>query len=262
MVYLTLATTARDEDDYIEEWVHYHRLIGFERFIIHDDRSKKPIADLFKGQDDVEVTRSEQWIPHPHIFGKHIINNRGKTKWIALLDIDHALVAPGHDDVKVLLQKYDKYAGLVINAHQFGSSGYITKPTGQIESFIHRSPAEHRRNYVFQLIGQPERCGGNFSTPHSCNYIGGYQCCTENFEPIHDQQYGAKTVSQQKIWVNHYYCRYKEAWDRKADSLRPDNGLKRNFKTWEEVDHKDIVDTTARDIYRRLQLESSRQLKQ
>jgi hypothetical protein len=49
--YLSTCCMIKDENEYGEEWINYHRKIAVKHFYIYDNNSKVPIADTLKNLD-------------------------------------------------------------------------------------------------------------------------------------------------------------------------------------------------------------------
>jgi len=49
--YASICIMVKDEEYYIQEWLEYHRLIGFEHFYIYDNNSEIPVESYIKDKD-------------------------------------------------------------------------------------------------------------------------------------------------------------------------------------------------------------------
>jgi len=152
--YLCIVAIFRGEDDYLEEWIGFNKLMGVEHFILYDnglDPNSKVL--LQKYIDDGSVTH----ILFPDIDGlrdgKHadtlsiqqlayadcIIRFRKKFKYLLQLDIDEFLFPIMHNSITEILKEFDdsKLSRIEVNWTNFGDSGYNKKPNGLvIENFI------------------------------------------------------------------------------------------------------------------------------
>lgn len=160
MHYLTLGTVWKDEHDYALDFIKYHHYVGVEHFIILD-REYHRLHEMTKHLPYVEVIHFPDTPDNIHMegFGKLIRDNQGKTKWLACLDADQALVPVKTHNVREVLKGYEDYASLQINWHSFGSSGKMTKEPGSVyERFLMRAKSDAEINAHTQFICQPTRC--------------------------------------------------------------------------------------------------------
>ena len=151
--YLGLVAIFRGEDDYLVEWIEFHKMMGVEHFILYDNGLEKSSAVLLKPYiKEGMVTH----IPFPDIpglrDGKHadtlsiqqmayadfIKRLKSHFKYILQLDIDEFLFPKSHNSITEVLNGYDdlKLARIEINWTNFGDNGHLTKPRGLvIENF-------------------------------------------------------------------------------------------------------------------------------
>ena len=150
--YLGLVAIFRGEDDYLIEWIEFHKLIGVEHFVLYDNGISQASLNLLKKYiDDGLVT----YISFPHIKGlrdgRHaytlntqqmayadcIIRFRKHFKFLLHLDIDEFLFPKEEDSViNVLKSLNDKISRIDVNWTNFGSDGKVKKPNGLvIENF-------------------------------------------------------------------------------------------------------------------------------
>ena len=121
-----------NEEMYIDEFVDYHRALGFDHFIFFDnsDNSELKQWGKIKG-DDVWV------IPFPGIARqleayKHCVQIVAKEakeanrpfEWVAFFDVDEYLVLKQHDHIADMLEQYCSSGALMVNWVIFGSDGW------------------------------------------------------------------------------------------------------------------------------------------
>lgn len=151
--YLGLVAIFRGEDDYLVEWIEFHKMMGVEHFILYDNGLEKSSQVLLKPYIEKGLVTH---IPFPDILGlrdgRHadtlsiqqmayadfIKKFRHHFKYILQLDIDEFLFPKSHNSITEILNEYDdsKLARIEINWTNFGDSGHVTKPNGLvIENF-------------------------------------------------------------------------------------------------------------------------------
>lgn len=169
MNYLTLGTLWKNEDAYALDFIKYHRYVGVEKFVIFD-REYFPLKELLKNEQDVEIIHFPD-IPgnvHQEAWGQLIAYNQGKTKWLALIDADQALVPVKTNDVKDILKNYEEFANLQCNWKAFGSSFKEKKELGSLyERFLLCGNDDCIYHTPTQFICQPNRTLGiKVKEPH------------------------------------------------------------------------------------------------
>jgi hypothetical protein len=223
MKYLTLGSCLKNEDPYMKDFVKLHKYLGVEHFVFFD-REYNRLNDMFKDDPSVEIIHFPD-IPqniHAEAWAKLIGHNKGKTKWLALIDADQVLVPQKSDNIQDVLRNYEEYASLQCNWHTFGSSGRTDKGEGSMyERFLMRAvPSEGVNNHT-QFICQPDRTlAAKTHDPHHAQLIPGEISVNTNktrvngpfnIPPLHDT-----------MWIAHYITKSREEWDIKNAKGRAD----------------------------------------
>ncbi|MDR1856654.1 MAG: glycosyltransferase family 92 protein [Desulfovibrio sp.] len=221
MKYCALCCIARDEDRYIEEWVEYHLLQGFDTVIIYDNHSSIPIkdtlsdfvADQWKGRVLIHMTEGEfigveaQKQAYAHCMRTY----KDDFMWIAVIDVDEIIVPKKCTNIKQLLAEFENYGGVVLNWAFYGGDGGETYKKSQINSFTYTA---QQQETTIKSIVRPQRVE-KFTGPHGAFYVYPYYAVTLEHFPLEPDVYSApSTVS--KAQVNHYYYRSREDWQLKV----------------------------------------------
>ena len=225
MKYAALCCIAKDEDAFLKEWLVYHSLIGFEHFIIYDNQSRRPIADLlrdFAAPDRLTVLRGERELSQREAYGHCLAEFGGRFKWIAFLDLDEFIrisAGPGlFGDAREFLAAYEPYAGLGLNWRMFSSSGREKRPDGPV---IENYTRWYEDNLHIKSIIQPGRtaaCAG----PHSFTPRTGHYAVNADYFPI-PPGFPACPPAVKEACVNHYFFKSRECFQAKIDRGNPCN---------------------------------------
>lgn len=236
MKYLTIASCLKNEEPYMKDFIQYHRYIGVEHFVFLD-RNYQPLRELLKEEwyPDVEILHFPDIPEHTHMlaWGKAIEYTRGKTKWLACIDADQALVPVHVTDVREILKEFEQFASIQLNWHTFGSSGHDRKLPGSVyERFTMRAESNWGVNNHTQFICQPDRVTTVCPCPHfvinnpgeiTVNIHKQPMYGPFNIPPIHDP-----------LWLAHYYTKSREEWNTKISKNRADIFGLRHDDTFDE----------------------------
>ncbi|NPV87546.1 MAG: glycosyltransferase family 92 protein [Anaerolineae bacterium] len=236
MYALSLCLIARDEEDYLQEWVDYHILVGVEHFYIYDNESKVKVRQVL----DDYIRRG--WVTVMDIAGfpaqlfayDHCLQMFGHTsRWMGFIDADEVLVPKTTTDLRELLAEYEPYGGLAVSSLFFGSGGCQHKPQdGQIAAFRLRTPEVHPFNRAVKCIVQPSRVLLPDS-PHGFTFRQDFFCVNENGFRVDDQLFPNHV---EKVQLNHYFCRSLEEMESKLARGRGGDGVVYTQKRFIEVE--------------------------
>src|ERR1044071_7462218 len=122
-----IVAIASDEEAFLDEWLCYHKLIGFEHFFLYDDDPKLPLQTRLNNYDFVTVV---PWYGrHTALTGRNrqtkAYNNAIKVisksfDWVAFIDIDEFFVFKRHTSVSQFLQEFSMAGQVSLNWHVFG----------------------------------------------------------------------------------------------------------------------------------------------
>lgn len=238
MRYASLCTMVRNEAPYMREWIEFHRLVGIEHFFVYDNLSTDDLEEVLQPYRHEGVATL---IPWPHRLAQapaytHCLRTFGATtRWVAFVDADEFVFAPGGGDLREALQEFEPYGGLAFNYASFGTSGHREKPEGPvIEEYVlrarddaalpypptlkapHLDPSriENYRpvNTHVSSFVQPARTVRCLS-PHYCEYVEGACAVDENHLPV--AAAFTRGVSMRRIRANHYWSKSEEECRRK-----------------------------------------------
>ena len=252
MNYLTIGTLWKNEESYAKDFLILHRSLGVEHFVIFD-RYYYPLKELLKDEPDVEIIHFPEVAENTHqeAWGRLIKFNQGKTKWLALIDADQALVPVKTNDVRNVLKDYEDFASLQINWKAFGSSGHLKRISGSIyERFLFCAPPTSKYSFPTQFICQPDRTLPiRTEEPHYPQLISSEISVNTNKEPIDATKIVAMNPKTPKtfqipplydiMWVAHYTNKSYEEWLIKNNKGRADIlGTKIHSTQFQEYDNE------------------------
>jgi hypothetical protein len=274
--YLALCAIVRDEGPYLAEWIAFHRLVGVEQFHLYDNGSTdETLAVLAPLVADGVVTVRPWPVPfHLHAsrdaYSDCLERVRGRVRWLACLDLDEFLFAPGAWTLPPVLRAYEEFPGVVVRWQVYGSSGHVhASPAPVIERFTRRAPTTWIRNRRVKSIVDPLRAVRAVNSHHFA-YRDGELAVDETrtrvglrprprfkkrlrplyrflgpalrlTDPYAATDVTSRTVSVERLRINHYPIKSRQEFERKAR-------LKREKKRYVGLDyfayhdHNEVLD--------------------
>lgn len=117
--YVSLCCIVKDEDDYLEEWISYHRRIGVEKFYIYDNESKIPIASTLAKlieEKVVVVTDISGSAVQCEAYKLCLRKHGRKSRWMGFIDLDEFIVPKSTSgNLRLFLKDYEQYGAVGIN---------------------------------------------------------------------------------------------------------------------------------------------------
>jgi hypothetical protein len=231
MQYLSIGAIFRMENSWLDEWIRYHHAVGVERFylVCHDtdtrvvDKILHPyiecgLVELQYVRDMPDLDQSPNaWVQMGayHRIIRHAI---GKTRWIAMIDIDEFLLPRLCDDLRQFLEEYEEELAIAINWQIFGTNGYVKRPPTQINHLLHRAETSWARNRFVKSIVRPDRVVSEKIPDVHWFPVKNGNTVNENREIVQGMWHD---VSTEKIQINHYVLRsWQDFWEIKARRCR------------------------------------------
>lgn len=127
----TLFSAVKNEALFLVEWIAYHKVIGFDDFIIISNDCTDGTAELLDALDAAgEITHITQIIPEggsPQRNAAHLVNEGNllqDSEWVCWLDADEFLnIHAGDGHLDDLIATIEDKQGMLIHWRIFGDSG-------------------------------------------------------------------------------------------------------------------------------------------
>ena len=216
---LSIAAIFNNEARFLKEWIEFHKLVGVQHFYLYNNRSDDFYMEILqpyiaKGEVELyewgqDYTHLGEWNDIQCAAYQHaLVISRGRTHWLAIIDLDEFMVPTKDDSLVAILNKYKKYSGVGINWQMFGTAHVARIPEGQtmVESLRYKQSTNHNNHKVIKSIVQPDKvsCCVN---PHWVYFDKGYTVNTD-FKKCNEAL--SPTVCIDKIRLNHYWPRDEE----------------------------------------------------
>lgn len=141
--YLSVVSVVRDEDSYLPEWLEFHLFQGVNHFYIIEHMPKgklRRLLDTYIQTGHVTYLKTYEEKPQLKEFQKALETYSADNEWLAFLDADEFLFAPGHllaEGLKLMPENVGVYA---VHRSVFGSNGHKHVTPGLIiERFTKRA---------------------------------------------------------------------------------------------------------------------------
>lgn len=253
-VKLAAVVIAKNESDYIAEWIAYHKVQGFEKIYLYDNDSTDTMKECIQPFID------EGFVVYHQIHGNkqqgnaytHALHHYGKyCKYMAFIDCDEFLTPCNYGDhiVNILDQFFKQHpaaGGLAVNWCMYGSSHLIDKPKGKlIDNFVWRAEIGKDGTQIIKSIVRPECCL-KWVHPHYPVYRLGYdgigfdgQIVPMWEHPIEDYE---------GVMICHYFTKSKNQWIKRRAMGQCSTGKNkpRPLADFYRHDNNDIMDERAK----------------
>lgn len=135
-----IVTSMRNEGPFILEWIAYHRLIGFDHFLIYSndcDDGSDALLDRLDGMGLITHVKNQtpegqsiQW----HAFkqaSQHVLTK--KADWVMVLDVDEFVnIQTGDGTIDDLIKMTGEADAIALTWRLFGNSDHLKAPNGLV----------------------------------------------------------------------------------------------------------------------------------
>ena len=210
-----ICTCAKNEANYILEWVNYHLKLGFDHIYIHNNDDDQTILKELLG-DNNKVTLIDY--SGKKAFQVKMIENfyvTGKFKWCAFIDCDEFITLNGFNNIKDYINKFpEDCQQICLNWLCYGSNGnkkYNPIPIQKRMPFC-ATPIETKQNnsifingYFKTIVKRTSKCMIMNMCEHSIFSFNSY---SNNFKPISNFVYkNLGFINYDVAFIKHFNIR-------------------------------------------------------
>ena len=148
---VVLVAILKGEEQFVEEWVIYHKLLGIDHFYLYDNDPLLPLAAVLRAH--LNYVTIIPWIHNEKISNRqslaymHFLDTFGtQTKWAGFIDGDEFIVIKKHPTIQKFLESHELVDSVGLNDFAFGNNGFYDVPKKLIiEALTKRSlePSAH-----------------------------------------------------------------------------------------------------------------------
>lgn len=249
---IAIVSMMKNEEDYILEWLEYHRLAGVTKFFIYDNESTDSTKELLQPYIEsglVEHTLYDgsnliKWEGQINCFNLALDEHKFAAEYIAVIDADEYIYPRTGMNIpqtvkSIVSRAVPNCSGLSANWRNFGSSGHKNKDLSQglLARFVRRASDDSHihGNLVVKTISNPRRVDFCRS-PHYPVFFNNCCAVNERLQPMMNAPLSLSPINigahenlhdtAELIRVNHYPIKSREEWlvkQAKNNKLRENN---------------------------------------
>ncbi|NBB59465.1 glycosyltransferase family 92 protein [Pseudomonas sp. ODNR1LW] len=253
---IAVCAICRNEVDYVEEWISYYKVSGFDSVFIYDNVSDDGTSELLSALHDVgEITRvhwprREGIPPQRDAYGHFIENFSAAFDYVLICDLDEFLVV-NNTTIKALLAEaecqHENVGAIAFPWLVFGSGGSnFLMPGLVIDRF---KKCEKKASPVVKTMFSPKNTY-NMRT-HICDLLSGVYL--DNTLAVADwnqtMPIKLKSSSMGRAVIHHYYTKSREEWIKRRSLPKADRA-NQELKNIAEFDkyHNQTCEHSAADM--------------
>jgi hypothetical protein len=232
---IALVCIAKNEDDYIQEWVNYNKKLGFDDIFIYQNDWICQIDEpnLIK----IEFNGLNQ---QTNAYNNFIQNYHNNYDWVAFFDVDEFLVLKKHNNIKEFIMDYDEYSSIGINWVLFGDNDLNSVDNNYevLSRFTKRqSSINPHIKSIIKLLPNIKMF------VHNSDVLWVDTNKNTHTGPFN---YGG---NDDIAIINHYFCKTKEEFTNKINRGRADSTIKRDMGDFNGHNFNDVEDLSAYNFY-------------
>jgi Glycosyltransferase family 92 len=244
---LTVCAIFRNESSYLREWIEFHRIVGFERFHLYQNRSDDDWQSVLRPYIDSGIVEVTDWPAQPpcqlQAYMDFIGRHAGERRWVAFIDCDEFLFSPCCATVGEALAQLsaDDRGAIGVNWMCFGASGQDRQTDGLVtERFTWRPADEFGPNVHIKSIVRMDRVKSAGPDPHRFHVNGG------TFSESGEQAPGPFTArpSHRLLRINHYLTKSRQEFLQKIARGMGDQPGQRAPSEFDGYQAADVQDRT------------------
>lgn len=228
---VALVCIAKNEENYIQEWIDYNKKIGFDNIFIYQN-------DWRCSVDDPTVIKLEFDGPNKQVqaYNHFIKSNLNNYDWVAFFDVDEFLTLKKHNNIKDFIREYSEYNAIGINWYLFGDNGYegVDDEYSVLKRFTKRQSSINQ--HIKSIIKLTSNVIMGVHNPN-CSWTNTNK--QTNNGPFN--QPGNDDIAV----IHHYFGKTKQEFLLKCERGRADTTIKRNLEDFDSHNFNEVEDLTA-----------------
>lgn len=211
----------KDEEIYLEEWIDYHLLIGFQHIFLIDNNDDDGLEDFLSSYilnqhltvinfRKIKHVQSQAYEYVSIYYGENV-------KWMAFIDADEFFVLNKFKSILDFLKEYESYPAVGVNWKMYGANGQIKHLPGKVmERFLEPARGKHAEqfNRSIKSIVRPILFNRIYDASFRYAHRWTLPVYNERGERIKGVSHD---ISDENIVLNHYYTKSYEEFSKRCN---------------------------------------------
>jgi hypothetical protein len=210
---LAVCAVFKNEGRYLLEWIAYHRVIGFDHFVLYDNESTDGGSEIIRSSWAHRCTTVIAWPRRPGqlpAYRHFIYNLSDQFSWVAFIDLDEFLLPLQGRGIRDVLRSCQGFSAVLAQWRVFGPSGWEKPPAGlMLENYVLRAPDEMPVNAHVKSIVKCSDVLDATANPHEFQVNG--PVCNSLGRPVPNIGIQPQPCHARLV-INHYVTRSREDW--------------------------------------------------
>lgn len=235
-----LVCIAKNEDNYIFEWIEYHLKLGFDNIFIYAND-----WDFISKNNKIKTININGEKQQINAYNHFLKTNNINYDWVAFLDVDEFLVLKQHKTLSSFLNSYSQCNAIGINWAIFGNNNHTNVENNNysvLSRFTKRSDENHITNrHIKTIVKLPSQDIMSIHNVENTWFNLNKEIRSGPFnEPVD------WTIAQ----INHYFTKSDEEFLIKCNRGRADMLVKRNYNDYiNDINANQIEDLSALNFF-------------
>ena len=255
---IAIASVVRNEATDILAWIGWYFNLGVDTILFYDDSSTdgtlELVSDASLARDirlhSVTSTTEPARCRQMRCYIDARYQYEEEFDWIGFIDADEYLALPDSRRLPEFLERSSEVGAVAINWCNYGSAGYILKPTmpAYYAYNKHFSKNSGVNRHVKSFI-RPQCWKGPWINPHYFD-VGPFQYEDSSGQPVAWSGIPGITAGEadwEKAKFMHYQCRSMEHF---IERMRKRPDIRRDTKLWAASDQGEVEDNSPRSEHR------------
>ena len=215
--YCSICLLAKNEHDYIEEWLDWHGGIGVDHFYIYDNNSTIPLSESIPERYRDKCTIVDFSGQHFHTqlsCYKDCLKRFGaETQWLAFIDADEFIRVVDSTPLPKFLQEFEQHTGISIGWINYNAHGLAEQDSRPVrERFTQRTMAYPEWMATGKSIIQTDKVN-SMGTHYPSLPCRNLDMVLSDHTKVKDPY--MSDFPEDKIVLDHYYTKSYEEWIKK-----------------------------------------------
>jgi hypothetical protein len=238
-----IVAIAKNENSFVEEWINYHRAVGFDRIYLYDNAGPEDESlDFLTEQysDLVTITKlpgpGRQSAAYRHFCEHH----RSETRWVAFIDLDEFIVFHKHGNIAGFLSEFEGLGTIGLTWLMFGHSGHEKRPAGLVmDDYTWRYPFSFPQVKTLCPSSEVTEILSVHNVNHKARLINGFDLDGADKVSVLSEgnRFRADLDTTATVSLNHYFSRSLEDIANKLSRGSAAGTVGRNFDWFLEKKH-------------------------